>query len=52
MTLPHIHYNMSHYDHSDNWFLEHSVHLNNLHYNKMDILSDRNASGQLDPRCS
>ncbi|MGB6591204.1 MAG: hypothetical protein WBE68_06830, partial [Candidatus Nitrosopolaris sp.] len=42
------HYNMLHYDHSDNWYLGHSVHLNNLHYNKMDTLSDRNVSGRLD----
>ena len=44
MTLPYIYYNMPHYDHSD---LGHSAHLNNLHHNKMDILSDRNVSGQL-----
>ena len=49
---PHIRYNMLHYDHSDNWFRGHSVHLNNLNYNKMDTFSDRNASGRLDSRCS
>ena len=35
---------MPHYDHSDNWYLVHSVHLNNLDHNMMDSPSCRNVS--------
>ena len=39
-----IHHNMHYYDHQDNWSQDLLGHLNNLHYNKMDTLLDRNVS--------